>query len=126
MDPDKLDRTLKHFWRTKRNNDIYFLGRCADVSHAIQKFLGGKGTIYTVGGNNKDIAWHTVLKVGDHYFDIRGKQTIDQVMSHNPIALNKSAIKPAGPNEIAHIEKLLNPQFVQDTIDGLKQSEKEI
>lgn len=126
MDLDKLDRTIKRFWETKHRNDIYYLGRCADVSYAINKFLGGKGQIYTVGGDNKTIVWHTILKVGDYYFDIRGKQDINQVLRHNPIVLSKSSIQPAGPNEIAHIEKLLNHQFVQDTIDGLKKAEKEV
>jgi len=125
MDADKLDRILKRFWKTKHNNDIYFLGKCADVSYAIQKFLGGKGQIYTIGGNNKDIAWHTVLKVGNFYFDIRGKQDINQVMSHNPIALTKESIQPAGPNEVAHIIKLLNMNFVNETIEGLKKASKE-
>jgi len=79
----------------------------------------------TIGGNNKDIAWHTVLKVGNFYFDIRGKQDINQVMSHNPIALTKESIQPAGPNEVAHIIKLLNMNFVNETIEGLKKASKE-
>jgi len=126
MDQNRLDKIIRRFWETKHNSDLYYLGRCADVSYAIQKFLGGKGQIYTLGGDNKTVAWHTVLKIGDYYFDIRGKQDIDQVLRHNPIALSKDAIQPAGPNEIAHIVSLLNHQFVQDTIDGLKKAEKEV
>lgn len=126
MNADRLDKILKKFWKTRGNNDLYFLGRCADVSYALQQFLGGRGEIYTIGGNNKDIAWHTVLKIGPYFFDIRGKMTPDQVMFHNPIALHKGSIAKAGPKEIQHIISLLNHDFVTDTIEGLKKADSEI
>jgi hypothetical protein len=121
---EKLDKTIKRFWKSKGNADIFYLGRCADVSYALQKYLGA-GDIYLVGGNGKNLAWHTVLKVGNSYFDIRGKQTADQVLRHNPIALSTKAIVKAGPEEIAHIKSLLNNDFVNETISGLKKAEKE-
>ena len=126
MEPEKLDKIIKKFWESKNRSDIFYLGKCADVSWAIQKFLGGKGDIYLVGGNGKDLVWHTVLKVGDSYFDIRGKQTADQVLRHNPIALSTKAIVKAGPEEIQHIVNLLSDGFVADTINGLKKAEKEV
>ena len=125
MNAEKLDRTIDKFWQSKGRSSLYHLGRCADFAYALQKFLRG-GQMYTVGGNNKDICWHVVLRHGDKYYDVRGGQNLDVVLRRNPIALSKDAIQPAGPNEIAHIEKLLNHQFVQDTIEGLKQAEKEV
>jgi len=125
MNAEKLDKIIKLFWKSKGNADIFFLGRCADVSWSIQKFLG-EGDIYLVGGNGKDIVWHTILKVGPDYFDIRGKQNLDEVLWHNPIALSTKAIVKAGPKEIQHIISLLNNDFVSDTINGLKKAEQEL
>lgn len=125
MTAEKLNKILDKFWKSKGKNPIYHLGRCADFAWALQKFLHG-GEMYTIGGNPPKLAWHVVLHWNGYYWDVRGKQDINQVMMHNPIAVNKNSIIKAGPEATQHIISLLNNDFVQDTINGLKKAEKEV
>ena len=121
MDTNKLNRTIAKFWRSKGKKDLYFLGRCADFVWALKKYLKG-GQIYVIGPGHPMI-WHVILKYNGYFWDVRGKQTIGDVLSKNTMALNKSNINPAGAIETAHIKKLLNKEFVSDTIAGLKEAE---
>lgn len=125
MQQDRLNKIIAFFWKSKGNDDIFFLGRCADVSIALQRFLNG-GQIYLVGAiPNSNIAWHTVLKYGDLFYDIRGSNTLSQIRQRNPIvAFNDdlNTVKKASPSDLLHIKSLLNEQFVQDTVNGLRQA----
>jgi hypothetical protein len=127
MNNKKLEQILATFWNSKHRDTIYYLGKCADVSIALQKFLGA-GELFLVGSiPNSNIAWHTVLHYNNAYWDIRGANTLQQLRQRNPIAQfcdDNHIVKRANPQEINHIIKLLNPAFVQDTINGLKQAEK--
>ena len=122
METNKLNKTIAKFWKSKGRNSIYYLGRCADFVWALRKFLGG-GTIYVIGPGHP-IIWHVVLKYNGYYWDVRGKQTIRDVMNKNTMALSEDNIRPAGSKEKAHIKKLLSNKFVNDTVKGLKEASK--
>jgi len=121
METSKLNRTIAKFWKSKGRNSIYYLGKCADFVCALRRFIGG-GTIYVIGPGHP-IIWHVVLKYNGYYWDVRGKQTLSQLMSKNTMVTSKDQVRPAGSKEKAHIKKLLNPKFVSDTIKGLKECE---
>jgi hypothetical protein len=129
MENEKLERVLAKFYSDVGRNSIYYLGRCADFAWALRSFLDG-GDFYLVGKQgNSNIAWHIVLKYNDTYWDVRGSNTLEQIRARNPIiAFNDddNTVSLAGPNEIAHIEKLLNPEFVNSTIRGLKEAERKV
>lgn len=126
---ERLQQIIEIFWNSKNRNSIYYLGRCADFSYALQKFLRG-GELFLVGAiPSSTVAWHTVLKFNNAYWDIRGSNTLEQIRSRNPIVQFNDdfhTVRKATMQEINHIIRLLDPTFVQDTINGLKQAEKVI
>ena len=123
METEKLNRTIAKFWKSKNKNDIYYLGRCADFAWALKKFLGG-GQIYVIGPQHP-IIWHVILKYNGFFWDVRGKQTMSDVLKKNTMALTEGNINPAGQEEISHIKKLLNEKFVKETVEGLKKASGE-
>lgn len=129
MDNTKLRRTIGLFWDNKSHNSIYHLGRCADFAYALKSFLHG-GDYYLVGQMpNSDIAWHVVLKYGGTYWDVRGPNTLAEIRERNPIVAfngDDNTVTKAGAKEEAHIIKLLNQDFVRETIAGLKEAEKKV
>jgi hypothetical protein len=127
LDNSKLSRTIDLFWKSKSRNDIYFLGRCADFAYALQKFLHG-GELFLVGKQpTGNVAWHVVVKYNDKYWDVRGSNTLEQIRQRNPIiAFNgdDNTVSKATASDMAHIHKLLNHDFVEETINGLKEASK--
>jgi len=129
LSTERLNKILDCFWIQKGKNSIYHLGRCADFAYSLKKFLG-TGELYLVGViPNSNLAWHVVVRYGNTFWDIHGQNTLDQIRSRNPIVQfcdDNHTVKKASPQEIQHITKLLNRDFVIDTLEGLKKAEKEV
>ena len=115
MNPQKLDRIIKQFWKNERHNDKYHLGVCSEVAVSLKKFLKA-GVIVKSG------LMHTAYKYGNYYCDIRGCFTEREFKTVAPGIY----LRPATKKEIAHINKLLEHHTVAYILNGLKQAQKEV
>lgn len=119
MNSENLDKVIKRFWNKENRNTIYYIGKCSEFAVALDRFLNRKGTIGKHGW------FHTIYLYDNYYWDVRGKMTKKELDFNMPIGATSEPL-PAKTEEIAHIYSLLNEEFTQKTVEGLKRAKEEL
>lgn len=119
MNADTLDKIVKKFWKNKNRDTTYYMGYCSEFSVALDRFTNKGGKIGKHGW------FHTIYIYKNYYWDVRGKQTKKQLDFNMPIGATDEP-RPAFPEEIKHINDLLNVKKVNEILKGLREAQQEV
>lgn len=116
MNANELNKIIEKFWKNENKNTDYYLGFCSEVAVALDKFLNKTGKI----GKN---GWFHTLYIWDGwYWDIRGKMDKKKLAFNMPVGAT-SEVRPATPEELKHINDLLNVEKVNHILKGLREAQ---
>lgn len=119
MNVNNLDAVIKRFWKNKGNDTIYYLGYCSEFAVSLDKFTNKIGKI------GKNGWFHTIYIWDGLFWDVRGKMDRDKLAYNMPVG-GTSIPRPATPDELKHINDLLNVERVNEILKGLKDAKTEL